>query len=293
MIESGENIDAFDKYYKILSVKSPFVGMVIGNDNFFRVRKDEGEIIDNISKIRYPPVEFAIKGRLNDKGESVTYLSTSQIGSLAETNIGYYEIYCTANIQYLKKDIVFHLVGIKKEKIKITPEIDNDIFSLYRDLITSKDKKVYNATIALAKHLFPSHGFKSGILYSSVQEDKTNQNLFNLAIKPADFDVCCRITSLEYNILRFSPSNSNIVIETINNGKPMENGDIDWELSYTDMIEQTNKKTHGEIFKNNNGIIHYKFGGGQIERETMKSFFVRFSQSKEIKEIYKSEVKNL
>lgn len=292
MIEEGEGIDAFDKYYKILSVKTPFPAMKITNENLFRARKDEGKIIDNISQIRYPPVEFAVKGRLNDKGESMTYLSTSQIGTLAEINVGYYEVYCTANIQYLKKDIVFHIVGIKKEKIKITPKIDNAVFSLYRDLITSKKQKVYNATIALARHLFSSNRFRSGILYSSVHEDKTNQNIFNLAIKPADFDECCRITSLEYNILRFSPSNKNIIIDTINNGKPMENGNIEWELSYADMIEQTNKKIHGEIFKENNEIIHYKFGGGKIEIETTESYFVRFFQSNEIREIYKSEVKS-
>lgn len=293
MIASGENIETFEQQFKTLSIKTPFVGMTIFNDFFFRVRKDEGEVFDHVSKMKYPPILHAKKGRLNDTGESIAYLSSGELAPLAEMDIGYYELYCSAKIQYFKKDIIFHLVGVKKDKIAITPPIDNETFSLYRDLITTKDKKVYNATIALARHLFSSKGFRSGIIYSSAQEDKSNQNLFNLAIRPSDFDECCRIIELEYNILRYVPDKDHILIDNINKGKPDQTGLIKWELSYTDMIEQLNRKIDGEIFKVNNGIVHYKFGGGHIENETNVSLFVRFTQTNDIVEIRKSDVKNL
>jgi hypothetical protein len=293
MIESGENIEAFDLHFKTLSIKAPFIGMEILNEFLFRARKDEGEIIDHIAKMKYPPVEYAKKGRLNDNGESIAYLSSGELAPLAEINIGYYELYCNAKIQYFKKDIIFHLVGVKKDKIEITPPIDNETFSLYRELITTKDKKVYNATIALARHLFSSKGFKAGIIYSSVQEDKSNQNLFNLAIGPEDFDECCKIIELEYNILRYVPDEDHILIDTINKGAPIESGEIKWELSYSDMMEKLNKKIDGEVFKINNGIVHYKFGGGLIENETEDSFLVKFTRTNSVEEIHKSEVKNI
>lgn len=164
---------------------------------------------------------------------------------------------------------------------------------MYRELITTKDKKVYNATIALSRILFSSKGFRAGIIYSSVQEEKSNQNLFNLAIRPDDFDDCCKIVELEYNILRYIPEKNEISIDTVNKGKPLESGKIQWDLPYSDMIEKLNGKIDGEIFKINQGIAHYKFGGGLIEKETNESFFVRFSRSNSIEEIQKSLVRNI
>lgn len=293
MIESGEEIETFEKYFKILSMKAPFPATTILNEYFYRVRKDEGEFIDHVSKIKYPPEKYAKKGRLNDNGESLAYLSSGEISPLVEIDIGYYQVYCYAKIQYIKKDIFFHLAGVKKDKIKITPSMDNEVSSFYRELLTTRDKKVYNATIALGRILFSSEGFKVGVLYSSVHEDKTNQNLFNIAIKSNDFDECCKIIELEYNILRYVPDKDCILIDNINNGKPLESGEIKWELSYYEMMKQLNEKINGEVFKVNNGIVHYKFGGGHIESETTESFFVRFIQSNNIIEIKKSEVKNI
>lgn len=293
MIDSGESIEAFDSHLKALSIKNPFIGMKILNEFLFRARKDEGEIIDHISKIKYPPVQYAKKGRLNDNGESIAYMSSGELAPLAELDIGYYDLYCNAKIQYLKKDIIFHLVGVRKDKIEITPAIESEAFSLYRELITTKDKKVYNATIALARHLFSSKGFKAGIIYSSVQEDKSNQSLFNLAMRPSDFDECCKVVELEYNILRYIPEKDHILIDTINKGIPQESGEVKWELSYSEMREKLNSKINGEIFKVNNGIVHYKYGGGPIESETKESFFVKFTRTNSVEEIYKSEVKNI
>lgn len=114
MIESGEGIEAFDTHFKTLSSQTSLIGITVSNEFLFRARKDEGEVIDHVSKIKYPPAQYAKKGRLNDDGESLAYLSSGEIAPIAEIDIGYYELYCNAKIQYLKKDVIFHLVGIKK-----------------------------------------------------------------------------------------------------------------------------------------------------------------------------------
>lgn len=289
LIEKEAGVDAYEHLYKNLSKEAPLPAMRLTNKDFFRVRKDNGEIFTHISKIKYPPREFATKGRFNDIGQSIAYLSTNQIATLAEMNIGYYQIYCTANIKYIDRDILFHCVGLVGNKAEIVPSFENRVQTLYRNLITSKETKVYNATIALGRHLL-SANFKTGILYSSVHEDKSNWNLYNVAVKPDDFDECFKIVSLEYNILRFSPERG-IVIETINTGSPEENGSITWQLSYDEMIGQTNQQITGEVFKDNNGIIHYKYGGGHIHSETANSYFVRFVQAMKLIEVLKSEVR--
>jgi hypothetical protein len=289
LIEQEANIDAYEHLYKNLSKETPLPAMRLPNKDFFRVRKDNGKLFTHISQMKYPPRECATKNRFNDIGESIAYLSTSQIGNLAEMDIGYYQIYCTANIEYIDQDILFHCVGLVGDKIKIVPSFENRVQILYRNLITSKEPKVYNATIALGRHLL-SANFKIGILYSSVHGDKSNWNLYNVAVKPDDFDECFKIVSLEYNILRFSPERE-AVIETINMGRPEENGSITWQLSYDEMIGQTNQQITGEVFKDNNVIIHYKYGEGHIHSQTANSYFVRFVQSGKLIEVLKSEVR--
>ncbi len=205
LIEKNESIDAFTPHFKQLTQHCHFDATSILNEHFYRARKDNGILIDNICKMRYPPAEFAGKGRLNDIGESVTYLSSSELTTIAELDIGYFDIYCLAKVAYFKKDIIFHLVGVRPGTIKNIYTLNNEITSFYKKLITTKDKRVYNATTALARILLSSKGFKAGILYSSVQEDKSNKNLFNLAVKPQDFDDCCKIVELQYNTLRYSP----------------------------------------------------------------------------------------
>jgi len=292
LIEKNASIDAFTPHFKQLTQLCHFSATSLLNEYFYRARKDNGTLIDNVSKMKYPPAEFAGKGRLNDKGESVTYLSSSELTTIAELDVGYFDIYCVAKIAYLKKDVIFHLVGVRNGTIKNVSTVENEITSFYKKLITTKDKKVYNATTALARILLSSKGFKAGILYSSVQEDKTNKNLFNLAIKPQDFDDCCRIVELQYNTLRYSPYYDEINVHTLNVGTPLENGTISWQYSYDKMIELNNWNTKGEVYRVGRGIAHYLHGAGLIESETINSFLVRFTRTDQLIEVLKSELRN-
>lgn len=292
LIENNASIEAFTPHFKQLTQLCHLPAMTIHNDYFFRARKDNGVLIDNVAKIKYPPPELACKGRLNDDGESVTYLSSSELTTIAELDVGYFDIYCVAKIAHINKDTIFHLVGVRDGTIQNVNPIKNEVIYFYKKLITTKDKKVYNATTALARILFSAKGFKAGILYSSVQEDKTNRNLFNLALKPEDFDSSCEIVELEYNTLRYSPYRDEIVVHTLNKGKPTFDGSVEWQFNYDKMIELNNWNINGEVFKVGNGIVHYNHGAGPIEKETLNSYLVRFTRSNQIVEILKSEVKN-
>jgi hypothetical protein len=292
LIEKNASIDAYTPHFKQLTQLCHFTATSILNEHFYRARKDNGILIDNVCKIKYPPPEFAGKGRLNDNGESVTYLSSSELTTIAELDIGYFDIYCVAKIAYLKKDIIFHPVGVRTGTIKNVNELENGITSFYKKLITTKDKRVYNATTALARILLSSKGFRAGILYSSVQEDKSNKNLFNLAVKPQDFDDCCKIVELEYNTLKYSPVNDEINIHTLNVGTPLADGTISWQYTYDKMIELNNWNTKEEVYRVGKGIVHYKHGGGPIESETISSFLVRFTRTNQVIEVLKSELRN-
>lgn len=292
LIEKNSGIELFTPHFKQLSQLCHFQAISILSEHFYRARKDNGILIDNVSKMKYPPSEFASKGRLNDNGESVTYLSSSELTTIAELDIGYFDIYCAAKVAYVKKDIIFHLVGVRDGTIKNVNPLPNEIVSFYKKLITTKDKKVYNATTALARILLSSEGFKAGILYSSVQEDKSNKNLFNLAMKPQDFDDCCKIVELQYNTLRYSPFYDEINIHTLNVGTPLEDGTIAWQYTYDKMMELNSWNIRGEVYRVGRGVVHYKHGGGPIESETMKSFLVRFTRTNEVIEVPKSELRN-
>lgn len=292
LIEIGASIEDFDPIYKQLSQHTIFQAIPIENEWFYRVRPDEGKLIENISGMKYPPAEYATKGRLNSKGESLTYLASSELGTIAEMDLSLYEIYCSAKIKYKKKEIIFLIIGVKMDRLSAIDKNDNEILSLYRQLITTKDKTVYNSTIALAKHFMgSSKGFRPGILYSSVQEDKTNQHLYNIAVLPKDFDECFEFVEFEYNIIVYDYANRQYSIETLNRGQLQNNGSIKWELSYLEMLETSRKKYGSHIFKINNGIAHFDYGLGSIIDELQETYLVKFPKWEDQKEIIKSTVK--
>jgi|GEM_PF-835583 len=295
-IRDGKDIEYFVPYYKVLSEKTIFPASTLTNEWFYRARLATDKLFTNINELKYPPRDFAIKGRLNDTGEQVAYLSAGQIGPLAELDINFYQLFCLAKIKYFEKDILFHSVGVKnKDGLEDPHRIEINRF--YQELLTSKGKEYYNATIALARHFMGTaffnsdrtkSGAKSGIIYNSVNEDKSNKPLYNVAVYPHVFDKCFKIEETCYYALKYEPKMDAYIITEINKGIPQLDGTIIWDKTYSEMIEETTKRFSRDIFIFNKSILHFKYGVGEIVKEDNISFLVSFRSGKQI--VLKNEI---
>lgn len=294
-IREGQPIEYFAGIYEQLFSKSRWNAMSIKNEVFYRARiTDQKELFKNISELRYPPSnKVKEKGRLNNAGESVAYLATSAISTFAELNCDYYQPICLAEVSYIHRDrIMFCTAGVHAEYYG-TSENEQLIMDLFCRLLTSPDKANYNATIAYAnmilnKQIVEDHPFSiryMGVLYNSAQEGKTNQTLFNIAVKPDVFDECFKITKAMYVIFSFSTSLNALYIKDINTGTILPDGQIRWELSFENMMEHCNSLFKNDVFlsaREEDGerfIIKYPEGSGQIINEDEDAYYVHFKNA--------------
>ena len=110
-IEAGKNCDFFLPYINHLSQKTQFIASKINNEYLYRIRKENGALFVNTGQLKYPPHLKSQKGRLNQQGESIVYMSLGEIAPLAELDISYYEVHCLIKIQYIKKIYSFIMLA--------------------------------------------------------------------------------------------------------------------------------------------------------------------------------------
>lgn len=106
-VKSGKDFSYFLPYYQALSQRTLFIGSTLENEWFYRGRIASNRLFTHIDELKYPPKEFARKGRLNDNGEQMAYLSLSEIAPLVELDINYYQLYCMIKIKHIIKDTIF------------------------------------------------------------------------------------------------------------------------------------------------------------------------------------------
>lgn len=282
-IKEGKEISYFQPYYKILSPKTLFIGSTILNEWFYRARLLTDKLFEHVNELKYPPKEFAVKGRLNDDGEQITYLSTGEVAPILELDIGYYQPFCMVKIRHVMMDTIYYYVGVKGQYE--SNSYDNiAVNNFYTRLLTSMCPEYYNATIALGRHFLQSNTsdingkpVKAGIIYNCVHEDKSNRILYNIALYPDVFDTCCRIEEAFYYVLTYAPKEDIISMNDMNKGIISLNGNIKWKKSYSDMIEEYEEKYSNDIFKMSyDSIIHYKYGVGKIVEENKETYIVNF-----------------
>ena len=116
-------------------------------------------------------------------------------------------------------------------------------------LLSGRESECYNATIALGKHfmgsntLIPTGGkCKTGIVYNSVHEDKSNKLLYNIAVLPCVFNECFVIEEASYQILAYDSQNDAIIMHDINKGAIQTDGSIYWTKTYPEMIDELKQK---------------------------------------------------
>ena len=294
-IEEGQDISFFLPHYKIISQKTTFIASTLLNDWFFRARIATNKLFEHTDELKYPPKEFALKGRLNDQGEQITYLSTGEIAPIAELDLNYYQLFCMIKIKHVIKNTLFYYVGVRGQ-YETHSNADIEVNNFYLSLLTSKGSKNYNATIALGKHFLESgtlntngNPVRVGIIYNSVHEHKSNKLLYNIAIHPEVFDACCKIENAYYYVLTYNPQKNTNIMDDINKGSILNDGTIKWEKSYLEMINKYETKYSNDKFKKSqDSVIHFEYGGGKIVEENNSSYFVAFRNG--TKQILKKEL---
>ena len=296
-IETGGSPDLFLPYIKQLSQKTQFIASSIHNEYMYRVRREDGTLFNHTDKLKYPPPQKSKKGRLNQEGESIAYMSLGEITPLVELDISYYEVHCLIKIQYVKKTLLFHYAGVKGEYESNNPNLVK-VNEFYRDILRNKDNKYYNFTIALCKHFLANikspdgSDFPSGLIYTSAYDDKSNRNLHNVAVKPNVFDEHFKVIEATYQVMIYDNNTDSINIKNLNKGSIDNEGNVSWNLNYEEMMNDFLQKYSKHIFviNNNKDIINYKYGGGGIIGSDHDSYTVRFPNGNQ--KVMKKEINN-
>ena len=296
-IKEQKDISFFTPFYEQLSFQTNFIGSFLQNDLFYRGRLATDRLFEHINELKYPPAEYASKGRLNDSGEQIAYMSLGELGPMVELDIGYYQLFCMVKIRHLIKGTCFFYVGIKGEYSSPSPK-DVKVNKFYMNLLNRKEKEYYNATIALGRLFLKKPALdvnggkvRTGMIYNSVQEDKTNKNLYNIAVYPEIFDSSFRIEEANYFMLAYDLKEKSIILHDINKGSVQSDGRIVWEKTYKKMHYEINERFSRDIYKiSEDAIVHFKYGGGKIVRATDMYFIISFPNGEE--KVLKNNIAN-
>lgn len=290
-IGNNEDIDYYKKIYASIWSLVRWNAVTLENELFYRGRLSlDNRLFTNISELKYPP-SFAVKekGRLNDIGQSIAYLSIASLSPLIELDIDFYQIFCMIEIEYILKDIFFFSIGIKGDYDGLTHE-ESEFIELFNHLLTSSNKEYYNATIAFSQKIFESGLIMNetkqnvGIAYNSAQESKTNKYIYNVAIQPDVFDKCFKIKSAKYELMRYREAEDAIEVLDINNGTILDNGNIIWEKSFDEMMNYCDSVFGGDLIitTDENGkdfMIKYPEGSGKIISSDEEYYCVNFKNN--------------
>jgi len=284
-IATKASIDYFENVYNKVFEQTTWSTAQIKDDLFYRARKlTDARLFSNVSELKYPPLGSTKKlGRLNDVGDSIAYLSMHPLTSVAELDIDYYELFCMAEIKYMKKDIDFFLVGTKEAKYEGLTVDEIEFMGYINKLLTSANEEYYPATVAFARMVFKRRvegtRVRLGIVYNSAQRHKSAQEeLYNVAVLPKSFDECFRIRGVKCQLL--SHAGGKIELHDVNNAK-IKNGNVVWGKSYEEMIQDCTDKFKDDCFiindeKGQSFLIKYPEGSGIIKMINGSDYLVGF-----------------
>lgn len=295
-IGRNENPEFFIELFNKLMTGMIFSFMNISQSEFFRGRLfSRDELLSKECDLKYPPLEFAKKGRLNNDGESIAYLSNQIYGPIIEIDIDFYQIlYNATYILNDKSNLLGHMIGMKSQYYSENTENANGLIEFYNltnELLTSPDKSYYNATIGLAKHILgrkfsnmPNHNI--ALIYNSAQEHKTNNTVHNLAVTPEVFDRFFVLKEVQCQIMHLIPDEA-VNIDVVNQGIPDGQGNILWEKNLSRMLKDVELKFGNDCFYTDDSksrVISYPYGYGSVISKNDSSLVVEFKNygSKEI-----------
>lgn len=307
-IEEGKDVPYFEEIYRRFFVGQSFTAAASGNEILFRGRTDIGRLFTSVNELKYPPAN-AVKerGRFNDINESLTYLSFVLYTIPLELNVRLYQPFCILKSNLTDhRDLLFWDIGLKEKKEKGLSWTENKLRNYFTKLITSPDKRNYNATIALAHQLLnldirtPSlhKQFIGGIVYNSARESSMNIPLTNAVTKPDVFDKYFKPLEALYFMLTFvNDTKPYILVSVLNRGQVLANNDIQWNLSYDKMIQECKDKYEHDAFllysqTKTTGIIKYDGGFGDIIGEDDTSYLVKFPNINDIQKVSKDIVQD-
>lgn len=169
----------------------------------------------HVDKLKYPPPDNSLHGRLNKKGSPILYASYSATASLVEISAKVGQTVAVATIKELPghADRVHYFpIGMPASSHYATPVRDmgeqlvhDYLNSEMSKLVDEGDEHLYNSTIAIAENflskplLRPRENIhlETGLIYPSVKAGQPlDTNSYNVAMKPEVFDAHYRIVEV-------------------------------------------------------------------------------------------------
>lgn len=202
---------------------------------FFRVRKLEEDEYRYTKELIYPPKKYVkVRGRLNDIGESMLYVSRDQVTPFYEVKAKIGERYAMIAYEVVQgENIQATVIGLKNsysDEMKLNEQgkingriIDQFFYTEFTKDVGKGTEHLYRVSNMLSKIFFDTPNCDA-YEYPSVA---FNRNV-NLAIKPQAVDKKLKIISVE-NIEIIEMNESGIKFNRISTAKSITNGEIGYE----------------------------------------------------------------
>jgi hypothetical protein len=228
-----------------------FSAITLKNEAIYRARWNErARLFQNVSELIYPPAVFASKGRFNEKGESIFYGATSELGTIIELRPDLGKLFTITKFsRKSNEDPFFFPLAIRDKAGRadayFTPRKKSQklLHDFLYEILTARgdDTNAYDLSIMLARQFFgtgidmPQGKRYAGIAYASVEARFIASHLtYNVAMQPSFFDQNYQLA--ETFVYGLTLEETHYQLNPVNHAKADGTGALNWRFSYDEMV---------------------------------------------------------
>lgn len=243
--------DTRAKLLKSVTEGGIFSAITLKNEAIYRARWNErARLFQNVSELIYPPAVFASKGRFNEKGESIFYGATSELGTIIELRPDLGKLFTITKFsRKTNEDPFFFPLAIRDKTGRadayFTPRKKSQklLHDFLYEILTARgdDTNAYDLSIMLARQFFgtgidmPQGKRYGGIAYASVEARFIASHLtYNVAMQPSFFDQNYQFA--ETFVYGLTLEETHYQLNPVNHATADATGALNWRFSYDEMV---------------------------------------------------------
>lgn len=226
-----------------------FKAITLKNEAIYRARWNEhGRLFQNVSELVYPPAVCASKGRFNEKGESIFYGATSELGTIIELRPDLGKLFTISRFsRKTNEDPFFFPLAIRDKagRADFTPRKKSQklLHDFLYEVLTARgnDTNAYDLSIMLARQFFglgldmPQGRRYAGIAYASVEARFIASHLtYNVAMLPSFFHQYYQLA--ETLVYGLTLEETHYQLNPVNHATADATGVLNWRFSYDEMV---------------------------------------------------------
>lgn len=242
--------DTRPKILKSVIEGGTFSAITLKNEAVYRARWNErARLFHNVSELIYPPAAFASRGRFNEKGESIFYGATSELGTIIELRPDMGKLFTIS--RFARKNVedpLFFPLAIRSKDGRadayFTPRRRSQklLHDFLYEILTTRgdDINAYDLSIMLARQFFglaidmPQGKGYAGIAYASVEARFIASHLtYNVAMRPSFFDENYQF--VETFVYGLTLEKTHYQLNPANHATADPTGALNWRFSYDEM----------------------------------------------------------